>query len=140
MPVRNANARWEGSLADGRGSMRFADYDGPFTFASRFEAGEGTNPEELIGAAIAGCYSMALSGDLGAAGHAPESVVTEAEVEVRPDPAGGFSITQIHLNTTASVPGIAADEFQRVAEGTKSGCPVSKALASVPISLTAKLA
>ncbi len=139
MPVRTANARWDGALSDGNGTMRFADYAGPFTFASRFEEGEGTNPEELIGGAIAGCYSMALSGDLGAAGHSPAAVETEAEVEVRPDPAGGFSITRIHLKTTATVPGIADDEFQQIAVGTKSGCPVSKALASVPITLEAKL-
>ena len=139
MPVRTANARWDGSLSEGKGTMRFADYAGPFTFASRFEEGEGTNPEELIGGAIAGCYSMALSADLGDAGHKPETVETVAEVEVRPDPAGGFSITRIHLKTTATVPGISGDEFQKIAEGTKSGCPVSKALASVPISLEATL-
>lgn len=138
MPVRNANARWDGKLENGNGTMRFADYAGPFTFASRFEEGAGTNPEELIGGAIAGCYSMALSGDLGGAGYDPQSVETTAEVEVRPDPAGGFSITNIRLKTTASVSGIDDAEFQKIAAGTKEGCPVSKAL-SVPISLEATL-
>lgn len=139
MPIRHANARWEGTLTEGRGSMRFANYDGPFTFASRFEEGEGTNPEELIGAAIAGCFSMALSADLGGAGYDPQSVTTKADVEVRPDPAGGFSITGITLTSEASVPGIDDAEFQKIAAGTKTGCPVSKALAAVPISLDAKL-
>ncbi len=140
MPIRHATARWDGSLKEGSGAMRFANYQGPFSFASRFEEGEGTNPEELIGAAIAGCFSMALSGDLGGAGHNPQQVSTNAEVEIRPDPGGGFSITKIHLTTTATVPGIDNDEFQRIAGGTKQNCPVSKALSAVPISLEATLA
>lgn len=140
MPVRQANARWDGKLADGNGKMRFADYAGPFTFASRFEEGPGTNPEELVGAALAGCFSMALSGDLGGAGHDPQSVETVAEVEVRPDPAGGFSITNIHLTTVATVPGLDGEELRRIADGTRQNCPVAKALKGVPITLEAKLA
>jgi len=112
MPIRHANANWEGSLKQGNGRMRFADYEGPFTFGSRFEEAEGTNPEELIGAAISGCFSMALSGDLGDAGHNPQSIRTEASVEVHPQPGGGFAITKIHLKTEANVPGIDdADEL-----------------------------
>jgi osmotically inducible protein OsmC len=139
MPVRHATAKWDGSLTEGSGTMRFADYEGPFSFSSRFEEGAGTNPEELIGAAFAGCFSMALSADLGDAGHNAESVSTEATVEVHPQPAGGFAITKIHLKTNATVPGIDAAAFQKIADGTKQNCPVAKALAAVPVSLEAKL-
>ena len=124
MPVRHATAKWDGSLTEGSGVMRFADYEGPFSFSSRFEEGEGTNPEELIGAAFAGCFSMALSADLGDAGHNAESVSTEATVEVRPQPAGGFAITKIHLKTNATVPGIddaAVSEDRRWNEAELSG-------------------
>jgi osmotically inducible protein OsmC len=120
--------------------MRFANYEGPFTFGSRFEEAKGTNPEELIGAAIAGCFSMALSGDLGDAGHKPKNISTEASVEVRPQPAGGFAITKIHLKTKATVPDIDNASFQKIADGTRQNCPVSRALKAVPISLEATLA
>ena len=132
MPKRKADARWDGSLEDGNGTMRMASgaYEGPYTFESRFKEGEGTNPEELIAAAHAGCFSMALSGELGQAGHAAESVETNATVHVEPI-EGGFEITRIELDTRASVPGIDDDEFQRVAEAAKKGCPVSKALGGV---------
>ena len=139
MPIRHATAKWDGSLSEGSGAMRFANYEGPFSFGSRFEEGAGTNPEELVGAAIAGCFSMALSADLGDAGHKPESVSTEAAVEIHPKPAGGFAITKIHLKTAATVPGIDDAAFQKVADGTRQNCPVSKALAAVPITLDAKL-
>ena len=140
MPTRTARANWQGTLAKGNGHMKFADYDGPFTFASRFEAGKGTNPEELIGAAIAGCYSMALSGDLGGAGFTPDEISTTAKVTVEPKQGGGgFVISGIHLDTVAKVPGVSDADFQRIAEGTKAGCPVSTALRAVPITLTAKL-
>lgn len=139
MPTRTAQATWQGSLAKGSGHMKFADYDGPFTFASRFESGAGTNPEELIGAAIAGCFSMALSGDLGAAGHVVENVSTTGKVTVGPKAGGGFEITGIHLETVASVPQISEEAFKAIAEVTKVNCPVSTALRSVPITLDAKL-
>jgi osmotically inducible protein OsmC len=139
MPTRSARANWQGSLARGNGHMKFADYDGPFTFASRFEAGKGTNPEELIGAAIAGCYSMALSGDLGGAGFSPDEISTTAKVTVEPKQGGGFVISGIHLDTVARVPGVSDADFQRIAEGTRTACPVSTALRAVPITLTAKL-
>jgi lipoyl-dependent peroxiredoxin len=139
MPVRHATANWNGSLKEGSGKMHFADYEGPFTFGSRFESAAGTNPEELIGAAIAGCFSMALSGDLGDAGYKPGSISTESSVEVRPKTGGGFAITKIHLVTKAAVPGIKDDEFQKIAAITSKNCPVSTALAAVPITLDASL-
>jgi osmotically inducible protein OsmC len=140
MPVRSAEARWEGSLSEGRGTMAFGSgaFEGQYSFGSRFEEGTGTNPEELIGAAHAGCFSMFLSGALGNAGHEPEEVRTDARVHL--DKAdGGFAITTIDLNATARVPGIESDEFQRIAEASKEGCPVSKALGGVEITLEAKL-
>jgi lipoyl-dependent peroxiredoxin len=140
MPVRRSDAEWKGTLQDGEGTMRFGSgaYEGRYTFGSRFEEGVGSNPEELIAAAHAGCYSMALSGDLGKAGHTPIVVRTTARVHIDKGDAG-FAITRIELVTEAEVPGIEADEFQKIAEGTRTGCPVSRALASVPIELTATL-
>jgi osmotically inducible protein OsmC len=140
MPKRKAQARWEGSLQEGNGTMRMAtgSYEGPYSFQSRFEEGDGTNPEELIAAAHAGCFSMALSGELGRAGHEPESVETEATVHIEKQDAG-FGITRVELSTRAKVPGIEADEFQRHAEAAKQNCPVSRALAAVDISLEATL-
>ena len=132
MPRRRAEARWDGSLQDGNGTMRMASgsYEGPYSFQSRFEEGDGTNPEELIAAAHAGCFSMALSGELGRAGHDADSVETAATVHI--DKAGdGFAITRVELDTRARVPGIEDDEFQRIAEAAKEGCPVSKALGGV---------
>jgi osmotically inducible protein OsmC len=132
MPKRTANARWDGSLTEGNGTMRMGSgaYEGAYSFQSRFEEGDGTNPEELIAAAHAGCFSMALSAELGRAGHDAESVETEATVHL--DKADeGFAITRIELRTRARVPGISEEEFQEVAEGAKKGCPVSRALAAV---------
>jgi osmotically inducible protein OsmC len=111
-------------------SVASGAYEGPYSFQSRFEEGDGTNPEELIAGAHAGCFSMALSGELGRAGHEPETVETTATVHLdKVD--GGFGITRIELDTRARVPGIEADEFQRLAETAKQNCPVSKALAAV---------
>jgi lipoyl-dependent peroxiredoxin len=132
MPTRTANARWNGSLQDGEGTMRMASgsYEGPYSFQSRFEEGDGTNPEELIAAAHAGCFSMALSLALGQAGHELQSVETTATVHI--DKAGdGFAITRIELDTEARVPGASNEEFQKAAEAAKEGCPVSQALAAV---------
>ena len=132
MPKRTANARWEGSLQDGNGTMRMASgaYQGPYSFQSRFEEGDGTNPEELIAAAHAGCFSMALSGELGRAGHEPESVETEATVHLE-KVTDGFAIKRIVLRTRANVPGIDESAFQEAAQAAKAGCPVSQALAAV---------
>jgi lipoyl-dependent peroxiredoxin len=141
MPKRTANARWDGSLQEGNGTMRMASgaYEGPYTFQSRFEEGEGTNPEELIAAAHAGCFSMALSAELGRAGHSAESVETTATVHLDKTDAG-FGITRIELDTRAQVPGVDEEEFQQIAEGAKKGCPVSQALAAVDsIELRAEL-
>ena len=132
MPKRTADARWDGSLQEGNGIMRMASgaYEGPYSFQSRFQEGDGTNPEELIAAAHAGCFSMALSLALGQAGHSAESVETTATVHL--DKVGdGFGITRIELDTRARVPGVSDDEFQQVAEAAKKGCPVSQALAAV---------
>jgi osmotically inducible protein OsmC len=132
MPKRTADAIWNGSLQEGEGTMKMASgaYEGPYSFQSRFEEGDGTNPEELIAAAHAGCFSMALSGDLGRAGHEPESVETTATVHLEMGD-GPPTIARIVLDTRARVPGIEDDEFQRVAEGAKQNCPVSRALAAV---------
>ena len=133
MATRTADANWNGTLAEGSGTMEFGGgaFSGAYSAKSRFEEGEGTNPEELIAAAHAGCFSMALSLGLEQAGHPSESVQTTADVHLTPAD-GGFEISRIDLHTRARVPGIDADEFQRVAEATKQGCPVSKALAAVP--------
>jgi osmotically inducible protein OsmC len=140
MAVRKAQAVWEGSLRDGKGSMKLGSgaFEGAYSFSSRFEEGTGTNPEELIGAAHAGCYSMALSAGLGKAGFTPTRIATRAEVTLGKI-NDATRITLIHLETEAKVPGISAEEFQKIAEETKTGCPVSAALASVPITLSAKL-
>ena len=140
MPTRSADATWTGNLPDGSGTMRLESgaYEGDYSFRSRFEDGEGSNPEELIAAAHAGCYSMALSNVLAEAGHEPESVNTTADGTLRmveEDP----TITEIHLATEASVPGLDADTFQEHAAAVKEDCPVSKALAGTEITLDASL-
>ena len=141
MPKRNASARWDGSLTEGHGTMRMASgaYEGPYSFQSRFEEGDGTNPEELIAAAHAGCFSMALSGELGKAGHEVESVETEATVHIdKVD--DGFAIKRIELRSRVTAPGVDESDFQQAAEAAKKGCPVSQALAAVEtIDLDAQL-
>jgi osmotically inducible protein OsmC len=141
MPTRNASARWDGSLTEGHGTMRMASgaYEGPYSFESRFEEGDGTNPEELIAAAHAGCYSMALSGELGKAGHDVETVETEATVHID-EVEGGFAIKRIELRTRVTASGLDDSDFQQAAEAAKEGCPVSQALAAVEtIDLDAQL-
>jgi osmotically inducible protein OsmC len=142
MPARTANARWEGGLKDGKGNMRLGGgaFEGQYSFSSRFEEGVGTNPEELIAAAHAGCFSMAFSGGLERAGFSPNSVETEAKVHLSPADGGGFRISRIDLVTNAEVPGIEEDAFQQAAQAAKEGCPVSKALAAVEITVDATLA
>jgi osmotically inducible protein OsmC len=140
MSVRNAQARWEGDLRGGKGTMRLGSgaYEGQYSFKSRFEEGPGTNPEELIGAAHAGCFSMAFSNMLAEAGHVPTRVETKARVHLeRVD--GKPTISRIELETEGTVPGISAAKFQEIAAQAKSGCPVSRALAAVDIQLSAKL-
>jgi lipoyl-dependent peroxiredoxin len=141
MPKRSAEARWEGDLAGGQGTMHLGTgaWTGPYSAKSRFEEGEGTNPEELIAGAHAGCFSMAFAHELAQAGHTPESVETTAEVHLNPAD-GGFAISRIDLVTRARVQGIDEQEFQSIGERAKAGCPVSKALAAVPeITLDATL-
>ena len=138
--IRKASAQWSGSLKEGNGTMKLGSgaFEGAYSFPSRFESGPGTNPEELIGAAHAGCYSMALSAGLGKAGFTPEHIATQAEVEIGKD-ATGFAIQVIRLHSQAKVPGIGEAQFQEIAAATKDGCPVSKALKAVTIELDAKL-
>jgi osmotically inducible protein OsmC len=141
MPTRNAHARWQGDLKSGKGTMKLGSgaWEGPYHFASRFESGEGTNPEELIGAAHAGCFSMALTAGLNKAGFQPRQVHTKAQVHLE-KVGEGFAITAIDLDTEADVPGIDEATFQKHAEGAKTGCPISKALGGVQIRLNARLA
>jgi lipoyl-dependent peroxiredoxin len=138
--TRKAQAQWNGDLKAGKGEMSLGSgaFKGAYSFGTRFEGAPGTNPEELIGAAHAGCFSMALSAALGKAGFTPKSVRTNATVTL--DKVGeGFQITRIDLDTEASIPGIEDAKFQEIAKGAKENCPVSKALASTPIHLKAKL-
>jgi len=140
MPTRKADAVWNGNLKEGKGTVKLGSgaYNGQYSFSSRFENGTGTNPEELIAAAHAGCFSMALSAGLGKAGFNPTRVSTTADVTL--DKVGeGFKITKIVLNTEAQIPNIDEATFQDQANKAKTGCPVSQALAATPIELHAKL-
>jgi osmotically inducible protein OsmC len=138
---RTAKAKWEGDLKSGRGTIRLGSgaFEGPYSFATRFESAPGTNPEELLGAAHAGCFSMALSLGLTMAGKPPKSIDTTATVHLG-KVGEGFAITGIDLVTRGVVPGVSDAEFKRLAEETKVNCIISKALASVPMRLEATLA
>lgn len=136
MPVRSAKAVWTGTLKDGKGTMSFSNYEGAYTRASRFETGEGTNPEELLGAAHAGCFSMFLSAVLTKAGHTPTSINTTAKVHL----GDGPTVTLIELDTVADVPGLDDAQLQAAAQESKANCPISKALAATQIQMTARLA
>jgi osmotically inducible protein OsmC len=140
MITRSAEAEWKGDLKGGAGKVKLGSgaFEGQYGFKSRFESGPGTNPEELIAAAHSGCFSMALSAALSAAGHPPTSVRTTAKVHLD-KVADGFAITSIDLETVATVPGISAADFQAQAEGAKKGCPISKLLTGAPINLKATL-
>jgi osmotically inducible protein OsmC len=141
MPTRQSEAEWSGDLKQGTGKMKLGSgaYSGSYSFKSRMENGAGTNPEELLAAAHAGCFSMALSAMLSGAGNVPKRVHTTAKVSFNPVD-GGFAITKIELITEAEIPGIDNEKFQKIAQDAKKGCPVSKALAAVPeITLSAKL-
>jgi lipoyl-dependent peroxiredoxin len=138
--MATGSAVWEGTLKEGKGTMRLGSgaFEGPYSFKSRFENGAGTNPEELIGAAEAGCFSMALALNLEKAGYPPRSVRTTAKVTLEASDRG-FKITTIELQTKADVPGIDATKFQDQAVLTKETCPVSVALAGTEIKLSAEL-
>jgi osmotically inducible protein OsmC len=140
MPQRKGSAEWTGGLKDGRGSVSLGSgaFEGSYSFGSRFEEAGGTNPEELIGAAHAACFSMALAAALGKAGFEPRRVSTTARVDL--EMKDGPGISTITLDTEADVPGIDAEEFRKQAEGAKANCPVSRALAGVDIRLEARLA
>ncbi len=140
MAVRKSEAEWKGDLLKGQGTMKLGSgaFEGSYSFPSRFESGQGTNPEELIAAAHAGCFSLALSAGLGKAGFTPARIHTTATVHLE-KVGEGFAITRIELDSEAQVPGIDDKTFQEQAEGAKKGCPVSKALAGPQISLKAKL-
>ena len=141
MPVRTADAEWKGNLRQGQGHMRFGKgaFDGQYNFGSRFEEGVGTNPEELIAAAHAGCFSMALSGGLEQAGYKPEEINTTAKVRIQPV-NGAPTIDRIELTTTAKVAGLDNAAFQKIAADTKENCPVSRLLKKgTEIVLTATL-
>ena len=137
MSIRTASARWNGTLKEGNGVMKYGAVEGPYTFASRFETGEGTNPEELVGAAHAGCYSMFLSA-LMSADYKPESVETTASVTLDKDDIGP-KITQIALSCEAKVSGISEEKFQELVQAAKEKCPISRLYAGTKISVTAKL-
>ena len=132
MATRNASATWRGNLKEGEGTMGLGSgvWEGPFSFKTRFEEGNGTNPEELIGAAEAGCFTMALSHALSEAGHVPDSVETQAKVQIR-NVDGNPTIAQIDLVTHAKVPGLDDDTFQQTAQATREQCIISRALAGV---------
>lgn len=137
---RIAEAGWSGDLKSGKGHVKLGSgaYEGPYSFTSRFEDGAGTNPEELLGAAHAGCFSMALSLALSTAGHVPKKIATTAHVSLEKGESG-FSITRIDLVTRGDVPGISEADFKRVAEETRKGCIVARALAAVPTTVDAAL-
>lgn len=139
MPTSSAEATWNGRLKDGEGTVALGSgaYEGAYTFASRFQDGEGTNPEELIGAAEAGCYAMAFANMLDEEGYTPESVHAEAVVTLDAD---ALEITTVDLTVEATVPDIDEEAFQELAGDAKEGCPVSKVLAGADITLDATLA
>jgi osmotically inducible protein OsmC len=141
MPIRRANAVWEGAIREGKGRVALGSgaYEEPYSFGSRFEEAFGTNPEELIGAAHAGCFSMAFSGALGRAGVTPRRIATAAKVHIK-KVGEGFSITRIEIDCEADVPGIEEAAFQEIAQKAKETCPVSRALAGTEITLQARLA
>lgn len=137
---RKASAVWNGTLKEGRGSISTESgllKDAQYSFGTRFEEGKGTNPEELIGAAHAGCFSMALSGQLTNAGTPPDSVATEATVTLEKKEAG-FTVTAVHLDVVAKVPGATQESFETAANNAKSGCPISRLL-NAEITMTARL-
>ena len=137
---RTASAVWKGGLKDGQGTLSTQSRvlsETRYSFKDRFESGTATNPEELIAAAHAGCFSMALSGELGNAGLTPESIRTTAKLTFEKLPAG-FTVTRIHLDTTARIPGASAAAFDKAAQAAKAGCPISRLL-KAEITLSAKL-
>ena len=138
MSTRTAKALWNGTLKDGAGKMDFSDYSGPFTFASRFEEGKGTNPEELVGAAHAGCYSMFLSALISGENLTPDSVETTAKVHLTKDDIGPV-VTTIELVSEVKCAGLSQEKFEELAAAAKAKCPISRLVAAADIKLNAKL-
>ncbi|WKN32256.1 OsmC family protein [Porifericola rhodea] len=140
MALRKANAEWNGGLKSGKGNVALGSgaFEGAYSFQSRFEEGNGTNPEELVAAAHAGCFSMALSAALEGAGYSPKSVKTEAQVSLVKE-GEGFAINKIKLITQAKIADISKEDFQKQAQGAKENCPISKVLTGTNIELEAKL-
>jgi len=138
MSVRKAKAQWNGTLREGKGTMNFSNYSGPYTFASRFEEGDGTNPEELVGAAIAGCYSMFLSALISKEKISPESIETTASVHLEKDDIGPI-ITQIELDCNVKCKGLSSQKFEELTLESKRKCPISRLYGGTEIKLTANL-
>jgi osmotically inducible protein OsmC len=142
MPTRKATAVWEGGLRTGKGNLRTETgaASGAYNFGSRFESGSGTNPEELLAASYAACYAMALSGGIEKAGKAASKVEADAACTAEPKEGGGFRVSKMHLTVRAAVPGMANDEFQKVAAATRDGCPIAGVMkGNVEVTLDAKL-
>lgn len=140
MTIRTVSAQWNGTLKEGTGVMRLpgANFEGPYTFASRFEEGEGTNPEELVGAAIAGCFSMFLSALISKTGITPSEINTQAAVDLGKDDKGP-KITSIQLTTDAKVPSISETDFQALVQEAKENCPIAKLYTGTVIEVAATL-
>jgi osmotically inducible protein OsmC len=138
MSVRTAKSQWNGTLQDGKGEMNFSNYSGPFTFKSRFEEGSGTNPEELVGAAHSGCYSMFLAALISGEGLNPESVETTAKVHLGKDDVGPV-VTTIELDCQVKCEGLSQEKFQELSAAAKEKCPISRLVAAADIKLTANL-
>lgn len=142
MPTRKASAAWEGGLKTGKGNLRTESgaASGAYNFSGRFEQGAGTNPEELLAASYAACYSMALSGSIEKAGKTPLKIETDAACTVEPKEGGGFRVSKMHLTVRAKVEGMANEEFQKVADATKDGCPIAGVMKNnVAVTLDATL-
>ena len=141
MTIRSAEATWQGDLQSGNGTMHTerGNFSTPFTFASRFGDDTDISPEDLVAAAHAGCFAMALSHGLATGGHVPTRVQARATVNLGPDPAGGFHIGTIEITVEAEVPGLSQDAFQEAVEATRTGCPISKLYAGAQISVDATL-
>jgi osmotically inducible protein OsmC len=139
MSIRTAKSQWNGTLKQGKGTMNFSNYQGPYTFASRFEEGDGTNPEELVGAAISGCYSMFLAALISEEGLNPESVQTTAKVHLESDDIGPV-ITKIELDCVTKCEGLSEEKFHELANASKEKCPISRLYSSAQKVLNASLA
>ena len=138
MSVRTARSQWNGTLKEGKGTMNFSNYSGPYTYKSRFEEGAGTNPEELVGAAHSGCYSMFLAALISGEGLTPQQVETTAKVHLGKDDTGPV-VTTIELDCQVKCDGLSQDKFRELAQAAKEKCPISRLVAAADIRLTATL-